>query len=298
MSDASLRPAVTALLPLTDSSLWARVAALLPYHIGGIAFDDLTKMKTLSTIHNANKDSPKPFLDGEGNPYRVPAGKVFIVGNCAFYLSFEQASGYAGEANSSGGSIQRQVLALGIGTGAPAVRDVLGWFDENQWISAASQRYDQDLRAPCYLYGVEIAKTPTININFTTGEHTTEDYTEILTLWLPENCYSTRHITFHKKDGTDYKVPDGKQFIAGLVQYHYSWASGSGIIGESDEPCYPGSETYITKNVLSLPPNDTKPDFMEVLGVFSAGKYVTGATQAYDKYLKVPTFLYGVEVDA
>jgi len=294
MNDASLRPEVTALLPLTDSSLWARVAALLPYHIGGIAYDDITKTKTLYTALNANSDSPKPFLDNDnGNPYRVPSGKVFVVGRVSFYLNFDTATGYAGEANSSGGSIVNKVLAMGVGTGEPALKDILGWFGPLKFVSAASRHYDKDLRAPCYLYGVEIATTPTININFTTGEHTTEDYSEIKTLWMSGQATDTSPKSLKRKDGEYYIVPAGKQFIAGLVQYHLDRTDYTGRIGESD-----AQNGAITKEVLSLPTNSQKPDLIEVLGVFSAGKYITAETSAWDKPMLEPTFLYGVEVDA
>lgn len=113
-------------------------------------------------------------------------------------------------------------------------------------------------------------------------------------LILPSNCHDDNPITFH--DGAnDYQVPAGKVFIAGKVAVAVKDIAAPGRIGESNT-----MDGAISKEVLSglIGPANILFGYLDVFGVYTAGKYVTGeGTYAGSSYeMKVYTTLYGVEV--
>ena len=124
-----------------------------------------------------------------------------------------------------------------------------------------------------------------------------DDKSLIKTLILPSEATDATPITFHD-NGTNYQVPVGKVFIVGRGM----WAIGTTIIiygrvGESAS-----ADGALTKEVINLNPNPISAawSYEDVIGVYTAEKYVTGetSTTAAGDELQVGTTLYGVEIDA
>lgn len=112
-------------------------------------------------------------------------------------------------------------------------------------------------------------------------------------LILPSDAKDDTPITFHDLDGDDYQVPGGKQFIVGRWNYQV-YVGYVGRVGESD-----AADGAITKEVIKINARATEWFFDEVIGVYSAGKYVTAETTGTGAYLMdADTTLYGVEIDA
>jgi len=129
---------------------------------------------------------------------------------------------------------------------------------------------------------------------YTWGGIIFDNYSLAKILILPSNCDDDNPITFH--DGaSDYQVPAGKVFIAGKVAVAVKDTAAPGRIGESNTV-----DGAISKEVLSglIGPADYLFGYLDVFGVYAAGKYVTGeGTYAGTFYEMVAgTILYGVEV--
>ena len=122
-----------------------------------------------------------------------------------------------------------------------------------------------------------------------------DDMSVIKTLILPSPAADNVPITFHD-NGANYQVPGGKVFIVGKVMWAIANTSAYGRIGESD-----AADGGLTKEVINLNPHATlnRWQFVDVLGVYAAGKYVTGETSNIaNANLSIGTTLYGVEIDA
>lgn len=120
-----------------------------------------------------------------------------------------------------------------------------------------------------------------------------DDKSLIKTLVLPSDAYIAVPITFHDADG-DYQVPVGKVFIAGKVMVQMSAIALLGSIGESDEV-----DGAITRKVISGLHVKSSGAMLthDVIGIYTAGKYVTGLTDDTDQ-MKDGSAIYGVEIDA
>lgn len=271
----------------------AAVLVTLEHEIGGLAFDDYSKLKVLYLSANADDDTPKAMFDVETEAaYQVPTGKVFIAGKVSHYMDFDTICGRIGEANTSGGAISKDVLAFGTGTTYPDTNSVIGVFSADKYITAESSDNSKQLRTPTLLYGVEVATSPEVNINYSIGGYKTKDYSEIKLLMLPSDATDAAPKTFHDTDGNDYVVPTGKVFVAGIVCFYLDYATNRGRIGESDS-----ADGAISREVLYFSKGGITVGMQDVLGTFRAGKYITGeSTSGFG--LRKPTYLYGAEIDA
>ena len=122
-----------------------------------------------------------------------------------------------------------------------------------------------------------------------------DDKSLIKTLILPSPAADNVPITFHD-NGTNYQVPVDKVFIAGKIMWAIESTNAYGRVGESD-----AADGALTKEVINLSPHPTTDRWLseDVIGVYVAGKYVTGESSGdAPKYLSVGTILYGVEIDA
>lgn len=270
------------------------VLVTLEHEIGGLTFDDYSKLKILYLSADADDATPRAMYDvATDAAYQVPEGKVFIAGKVAHYLDFDTVCGRIGEAATSGGAITKDVLAFGTGTGYPGTNNVIGVFAATKYITAeSSDSSGKYLRTPTLLYGVEVAVLPKVNINYSIGGYKTENYNEIKLLILPSDATDAAPITFHDTDGDNYVVPTGKVFIAGIVSYYLDYATNRGRIGESN-----GVDGAISREVLYFSKGGTTVGMQAVLGTFRAGKYITGeSTSGFG--LRKPTYLYGAEIDS
>ena len=120
-----------------------------------------------------------------------------------------------------------------------------------------------------------------------------DDNSLIRVLVLPSDADDAAPITFHL-DGVDYQVPGGKVFMPGKVMAKIQSTLLPSRIGESD-----AADGAITKEVIFISTLVTADRWQEldVLGLYSAGKYVTAQTTDTTQ-LRQYTTLYGVEIDA
>ena len=122
-----------------------------------------------------------------------------------------------------------------------------------------------------------------------------DDKSLIKTLILPSDAKDDVPITFHD-DGVDYQVPGGKVFIVGKAAWSLDTTGDFyGRAGESD-----AADGALTKEVINLIAHTTSNRWFyeEVLGIYTAGKYVTGETNSIGVDMGAGATLYGVEIDA
>ena len=122
-----------------------------------------------------------------------------------------------------------------------------------------------------------------------------DDKSLIKTLILPSNAYDNVPITLHY-NGVNYQVPAGKVFIVGRAMWAVSIGTlHYGRVGESGI-----ADGAISKEVLILNPHPTAGSWVydDVIGIYTAGKYVTGETSSTTYYLYAGSTLYGVEIPA
>ncbi len=118
------------------------------------------------------------------------------------------------------------------------------------------------------------------------------DYSKVKTLYLPADAKdSAAKSFFNNATGAVYVVPTGKVFIAGGVSFYLDYKYCAGRIGEGT-----GLNGQITREQMCFGTGTTFPDSVDQLGIFRAGKYVN-AESSSGFSLRVPTFLYGVEVE-
>jgi len=264
----------------------------LVHRVGGVSFSDYSKLKVLYLTANADSNEFKAFNDvSTGSAYQVPAGYVFIAGRASHYMDFADVCGIVGESTTSGGTITKQVLAFGEGTTYPGTNDVVGWFASEKYVTGSSSYNGKYMRTPTLIYGVEVLSTPAITIQYDIGGYLETDYNKLKLLVLPANATDAAPKTFHTVAGANYVVPENKVFIAGRVCCYLDYATNKGRIGESDtvDGAISREVLYFSKGLLTV-------IMMDVMGTFTAGKYVTGeSTSGFS--LRTPTYLYGVEID-
>lgn len=125
-----------------------------------------------------------------------------------------------------------------------------------------------------------------------------DDKSLIKSLFLP-TLVTTTPVSFHDEDDNNYQVPGGKVFIPGKLAYAFAYVTVPNrlSIGESDSV-----DAALTKLLIEIPYGGTPAegqDFIDVIGIFVAGKYVTAKGYvAADRVALEGTSLYGVEIDA
>ena len=120
-----------------------------------------------------------------------------------------------------------------------------------------------------------------------------DDYSKLKVLYLSANADDdTPRAMYDVATEAAYQVPTGKVFIAGRVTHYLDFDTVCGRIGEAAT-----SGGVISKDVLAFGVGTGFPGTNDVIGVFSAGKYVTAESSDNSKQLRTPTVLYGVEVD-
>ncbi len=123
-----------------------------------------------------------------------------------------------------------------------------------------------------------------------------DDKSLIKTLTLPSLAKDNVPITFHDEAGSDYVVPGGKVFIVGKAMWGMqSLQEFFGRAGESAT-----ADGVISKELLNLSPSTTTYGWQygDVLGVYAAGKYVTGESSSNTYSMLAGTTLYGIVTDA
>ena len=121
-----------------------------------------------------------------------------------------------------------------------------------------------------------------------------DDKALIKILTLPSAAKDDAPITFH--DGaTNYQVPGSKVFIVGKISYGTTFLSVTGRVGEAD-----AVDGALTKEILTGLGADLTGSFhfRDVIGVYAAGKYVTGESTSTSQTMLTGTTLFGVEIDA
>ena len=128
---------------------------------------------------------------------------------------------------------------------------------------------------------------------FSIGGVNFNDYSKVKMLTLDSNADDAGPITLHDA-GVDYQVPVGKVFIAfrALAKIEGT-GSTIGRIGESDT-----ADGAISREVLKLANGTIYPFMVSIIGIFVAGKYVTGESDHGTYTMQTGTVLYGIEVDA
>ena len=124
---------------------------------------------------------------------------------------------------------------------------------------------------------------------FSIGGVNFDDYTLIKTLWLPGGCNDTSQVTF-KCGATSYQVPSTHAFIALRATAYILHAQILGRVGEASSD---GGD--IEQEVLSLGVGTANTFMVDVLGVFSAGSWIVGATNHQSTNMNACA-IYGVEV--
>jgi hypothetical protein len=117
------------------------------------------------------------------------------------------------------------------------------------------------------------------------------DYSKLKVLYLPANATDSSPKSLYDLDDSEvYTVPTGYVFIAGLVSCYLDHATTKGRIGESTS-----QDGAISREQMCFGKGTTFPATSPMLGVFRAGKYVTGeSTSGFS--LRTPTYVYGIEV--
>lgn len=118
------------------------------------------------------------------------------------------------------------------------------------------------------------------------------DYSKVKSLYLPANATdSSAKSFFDNATGAVYIVPTGKVFIGGMVSYWIDHKDTAGRIGEGT-----ALNGQISREQMGFGDGTTFPGSVDQLGVFRTGKYVN-AESSNGFSLKVPTFLYGIEIE-
>ena len=118
-----------------------------------------------------------------------------------------------------------------------------------------------------------------------------DDYSLAKILRLPAFSAKTAEITFHDEAGSNYQVPASHIFVAGYMSYKVETDADIGAIGESDVV-----DSTLTKTLLIRGQTTAQWEWLKVMAVFAAGKYVTGSSQNAAWRIVNDTILYGVEV--
>ena len=119
-----------------------------------------------------------------------------------------------------------------------------------------------------------------------------DDYSLAKILFQPALCGLTFEATFHDEDGSNYQVPASHIFVAGYMSYKVETNADVGAIGESDVV-----DGTLTKTLLIRGQTTAQWEWLKVMAVFAAGKYVTGSSQNAAWRIEYNTVLYGVEID-
>ncbi len=128
---------------------------------------------------------------------------------------------------------------------------------------------------------------------FRVGGVATDDYSEIKILRLPSDAQDDDPITFHDSSGSDYQVPADHVFIAGLLLFQTSSSNAWPLrVGESGS-----ADGAIATEVILITGEDSGVWYHEeVMGVFTAGNYVTAESSDTDDNFLAQSTLYGIEV--
>ena len=124
------------------------------FSIGGVNFDDYTKIKTLWLPTEANQITKVNFQDG-GSDYTVPADHVFIAIKFAGCVEGVDTMGQIGEGLVAD-DIVKDVLSIGTGTGYPFMEDVMGVYAATKYIKAKTNHNTNGIKANSALYGIEV----------------------------------------------------------------------------------------------------------------------------------------------
>lgn len=122
------------------------------------------------------------------------------------------------------------------------------------------------------------------------------DYSKVKMLYLPFDARDdSAKSMFDSSIGAVYRIPEGSVFIAGRISFYLDYQDCSGRIGEGMT-----LNGQISREQLSFGTGTQFPDSIEILGVFrgqsgGVGGYVN-AESSSNFSLRVPTFLYGVEM--
>ncbi len=120
-----------------------------------------------------------------------------------------------------------------------------------------------------------------------------DDKSLIKTLILPADADFVAPITYHDEAGNNYVVPVGKVFICGLMVFILTVSTVLPRAGESD-----GIDAAITKPVVTgASLAGSIAGSQEVIGLFAAGKYVTGSSSTTAQH-RTGSMLFGIEIDA
>lgn len=129
---------------------------------------------------------------------------------------------------------------------------------------------------------------------FSIGGVNFNDYRLIKMLCLDDYVDGDLFKSVHIAGGsTPYQVPTGKVFIAFKVVARIESGNVNGIFGESAT-----DGGAITKHVLRFSNGTTNWFTHDVIGIFAAGKYITGSTSDNNVKMRDGGALYGIEIEA
>lgn len=125
------------------------------FSMGGVNFDDYSKIKTLWLPSEANSVTKVNFQDNSLD-YTVPSDHVFVALKFAGCVEGVDTVARIGE-GLVGDDIVKDVLTLSNGTGKPFMEDVLGVFATTKYIKARTNHNTNGLKGNSALYGVEVS---------------------------------------------------------------------------------------------------------------------------------------------
>lgn len=288
---------------MTTEKILSEVTQEIQHRIGCLRVSDMSYGKTLYLPSSATDTAAISMHDvATSAAYVVPTGKVFLAGLVSCYLDHGYCRGRIGEGTANDGQITHDQMCFGSGATLPAASTPAfggtyscpGVFNAGSYVNAESTS-SAELRTPTFLYGVEVSIIPEITVQFDIGGFICEDYT----LLKPLICFSqpsnTTKYTFHEWNGSawvNYDVPTGKVYIAGKVCYWIDYAANRGIVGESDT-----EDATLTKDIFCFGKGWITGQMEDVYGRFAATKWINiVATTGFE--IRLPTYIYGVEIDA
>ncbi|GAI76504.1 unnamed protein product [marine sediment metagenome] len=125
------------------------------YKWGGIAFDDYSLSKVLILPSNAYNGNEVTFHAENGSNYRVPSGKVFIVGYWFYDIWTALTTlGLVGESTSVDNALTKIVIRRYSGKG---YADIMAVFTALKYVTAATTSATNPIEAGTTLFGVEVA---------------------------------------------------------------------------------------------------------------------------------------------
>lgn len=132
---------------------------IVEFNLAGYTLTDYTKLKLLVLLNQPTSSTKYSFKHFDGSDwnsdYTVPAGKIFLAGKVSYWTENATASGLFGESATANGTISKQVFACGNSSVASDFKDVYGVFAASKYVTAQVIGSNA-LRAPTYIYGVEI----------------------------------------------------------------------------------------------------------------------------------------------